>query len=226
MLSSIVSRAAWITGALLVSGCTLQRSPAMSRRSADEPVLAGKTGALVAAAKPAVEPADEPVVGSEPYPGSDIVRAHASVEVRVPPARVRAVLFDCPSYPTFLASYHACTDLGPLPAGEGRTWLMDFEELGGMIKLKVKVAIARVPAEDGVEIWDGRLVEGNIRSFSSRWKLEPTPRGFTRLTLESHLDPKLPFPASLINGGSVDGIRDAILAIKRRAERDDAEARR
>ena len=59
-----------------------------------------------------------------------------------------------------------------------------------------------------------------MRTFESRWQLEPSPAGgdFTRLTLESHMDPKLPLPSSLINGGSVDGLRDAILAIKRRAE--------
>jgi hypothetical protein len=159
-----------------------------------------------------------PTAGSDPVPGSDIVRAHATVLVRAPIARVREVLLDCPRYPEFLHSYKGCVDQGPTPRG-GRVWRMELEELGGLIKLWVRAEISPVTVTDGVESFEGRYLEGNVRTFESRWQLEPVQEGdFTRLTLESHMDPKLPLPASLINGGSVDGIRDAILAVKRRAE--------
>ncbi|MFT3764227.1 MAG: SRPBCC family protein [Minicystis sp.] len=213
MASSLRPRGALLASALLLSACALQRAPAMSRRTPDEP--ARFTSAHAAPAPP--DPAEEPVAGSDPVPGSDIVRARASVLVRASAARVRAILFDCPSYPSWLPSYRACTDLGPSPGG-GRLWRMDIEELGGLLKLWLRAEVVKVSSADGVEVYEGRYVDGNIKTFSSRWRLEATDRGFTRLSIESHLDPKLPIPSALINSGSVDGIRAAIVAIKQRAE--------
>ena len=157
------------------------------------------------------------MAGSDPVAGSDIVRAHASVLVRASAARVREVIFDCPSYPSFLTAYRACTDLGQSP--HGRMWRMEIEELGGLIKLWLRAEIVTLPAAEGVALYEGRYVDGNIKSFSTRWRLQPTARGFTKLSIASHLDPKLPIPSAVINSGSVDGIRAAILAIKHRAER-------
>lgn len=217
MVSSLLPRGVQLAGALLLSACTIQRAPAMSRRATDEPA----TAKPAAVSRAAVDPADTPVAGSRPMPGSEIVRVHATVQVRTPLTRVREVLLDCPRYPSFLSNYRACTDLGPAAHSEGRegrAWRMEIVELGGLIKLRVHIEMIKVSGGDAAEVYEGRLVEGNIRSFSSRWRLETTPAGFTRLTLESHLDPKLPLPNSLINDGSVDGIRDAIMAIKRRAE--------
>lgn len=214
MVSSFVLRGALIACALSVTACAIQRAPQMARRATDD----------VAPAKPAQpgaapDPQEIPVAGSEPVAGSDIVRARASVLVRAPVERVRAVIFDCPHYPEFLTSYRACTDIGPGPNG-GRVWRMDIEELGGMLKLWIEAEIAKVPSAAPVQIYEGHLLAGNIRSFASRWRLEPTDRGFTKLTIESHLDPKLPLPSAFINSGSVDGIKAAILAVKRRAERE------
>jgi ribosome-associated toxin RatA of RatAB toxin-antitoxin module len=227
MLTSFVLRGVLIASALSVTACTIQRAPQMARRSSDE-VAPAKT--TQAAAAP--DPQEIPVAGSEPVAGSDIVRARASVLVRAPVERVRAVIFDCPHYPEFLTSYRACTDVGPGPTG-GRVWRMDIEELGGMLKLWIKAEITKVastaprtmgetpkPPAQPVEVYEGHLLEGNIRSFASRWRMEPTDQGFTKLTIESHLDPKLPLPSAFINSGSVDGIKEAILAVKRRAERD------
>jgi Polyketide cyclase / dehydrase and lipid transport len=205
-----------LAAALLLPACQIQRAPSNAQASRNDHVVAVHAATPPATA-PAVLRADEPTAGSDPVPGSDIVRARATVLVRAPMARVREVLFDCPRYPEFLHSYKACTDEGPTPRG-GRTWRMDLEELGGLIKLWVRVEISPVTVTDGVESFEGHYLAGNVRTFESRWQLEPMPGDFTRLTLESHMDPKLPLPASMINGGSVDGIRDAILAVKRRAE--------
>jgi ribosome-associated toxin RatA of RatAB toxin-antitoxin module len=202
-----------IASATLLAACTIQRAPQMSRPATDD--------RAPASAKPAAapaEPPDEPIVGSVPVAGSDIVGTNATVLVRAPVARLRDVLYDCARYPEFLSSYKSCTDLGPGAHG-GRVVRMEMEELGGMIKLWLKVEITKLDGPDGVEVHEQRLLDGNIKSYHSIWRLAPVERGFTRLTIESHLDPKLPLPAALINGGSVDGIRQAILAIKQRAEK-------
>jgi len=200
-----------IASALLLSACQLQRAPQMSRPSTDDraPAAAPK------AAPP--EPPDEPIVGSRPVAGSDIIGTNATVLVRAPVARLRELLYDCARYPEFLSSYRSCTDLGP-GANGGRVVRMEMEELGGVIKLWLKVEIAKIEDHDGIEAHEQKLLEGNIKAYHSIWRLAPVEHGFTRLTIESHLDPNLPLPAALVNGGSVDGIREAILAIKRRAE--------
>jgi hypothetical protein len=215
----MTSRGLALAAALLLPACQIQRAPSNARPSQDD---RGVALAVHAAATPAPAPvadhADEPTAGADPVPGSDIARVHATVLVRAPLARVREVIFDCPHYPEFLKDYHKCVDEGPTPGG-GHAWRMDIVELGGLIKLWIRAEIGAPTVASGVETYDGRYLEGNVRAFASRWRLEPVPGGdLTRLTLESHMDPKLPLPSSLINGGSVDGIKDAILAIKRRAE--------
>lgn len=217
MVSLSVPRVAAIA-LLILPACTIQRAPAMSRPAVDEPAKAAASRAAAAPPEVAHAPTDEPVVTTEPVAGSDIVQAHAVVLVRAPIARVRGVLLDCPRYPEIIPSYRSCADLGAGPSG-GRAFRMEIEEMGGMLKLWMRIEIVKREGPGAAEVYEGRLVEGNIRSFTSRWHLEPTPAGHTRLSLWSHLDPALPLPSSLINGGSVDGIRDAILAFKRRAER-------
>ncbi len=202
-----------LAAATLLPACQIQRAPSNARPAQYEGVVAAHTAAAPAAAP---DPAEEPVVASTPVPGSDIVRARATVLVRAPMARVREVLFDCPHYAEFLKSYHACTDEGVSPRG-GHLWRMDLEELGGLIKLWVRAEIGPPTTTDGVERYEGRYLAGNVGAFASAWKLEPAGDA-TRLTLESHLDPKLPLPSSLINSGSLGGIKAAILAIKHRAE--------
>jgi hypothetical protein len=95
---------------------------------------------------------------------------------------------------------------------------MEIDELGGMIKLRAKVDVPPPRLVDGREMYEGRLLDGNVAAFVPKWELLALGPELTLLTVESYMDPKLPVPDAFINSGNVDGMRDAILAMKRRAE--------
>jgi ribosome-associated toxin RatA of RatAB toxin-antitoxin module len=162
-------------------------------------------------------PPDQPVVEVVPVPDSRIGRARATVLVRAPVERVKAVLLDFPSYPAFLANYQAAHVERTTP--EGSTIVhMKIGGLGGMIRRWMRVEISRPKTEGARLSFDAKLLEGDVKAFSARWVLDRVEEGATKLTLESYLDPDLPLPATFIDSGSAAGLKDSILAVKSRAE--------
>src|SRR5262249_38247531 len=125
------------------------------------------------------------------------------------------VVFDYARYPEFVPRYEKATVLRIAPDG-GRLVRM---ELGGLVRLWMRVEISPPRIHGATEVYEGRLVDGNIRAFVPRWELTALEDGRTRLTLDSFLDPDLALvPSSLINAGARDGVREAILALKARIE--------
>ncbi|MFT3773241.1 MAG: SRPBCC family protein [Minicystis sp.] len=170
-------------------------------------------------------PADDPKVESFAVRGSSLERVRATVAVGAPIDRVRSVVFDFARYPEFMPGYTKASVLRTTPAG-GRSVRMDIEQLGGAVHLWMRLDISPPEGGSGVEAYEGRLVEGNVKAFRTRWELEALKPDRTRLTIESFVDPDLALvPSSLINRGARDGIRDAVLALKARAEGRRREAR-
>jgi ribosome-associated toxin RatA of RatAB toxin-antitoxin module len=160
-------------------------------------------------------PTEAPKIESFPVRGSGIERVRATVAVNAPVDRVRGVLFDYARYPEFVPRYEKATVISITPEGARLVQM----ELGGIVRLWMRVQISPPAYRGTTEGYEGRLVMGNIKAFQPRWELEPLGSGRTRLTLESYLDPDLALvPDSLVNSGARDGIRDAILALKARSE--------
>jgi len=161
---------------------------------------------------------DVPRVESFPVRGSSIERVRATVAVNAPNERVRAVLVDITRYPEFVSGYKKVSVIRSSPSGGGVVQIL-IEQLGGVVQLKMRVEITPRPPSGGIESYEERLVQGNVKAFEARWELEPLGAHRTRLTLESFLDPDLPLvPASAVNQGARDGLRDAVLAFKGRSE--------
>lgn len=189
------------------AGATPAAAPKTAARggpASDAPPLATKAPAV-------------PEVTSIEVAGSKLNRTRAVVIVDAPMDAVRRALFDFAHYHEFMPGYRPSRIIGPTPGG-GHEVDMRVEELGGLIKLTLRVEIMAPVIANGQETYDGRLISGNVKLFQSRWQIEPAPGGATRLLIESLLDPDLPLPATFINSGSIGRLRDAILALKARAE--------
>jgi ribosome-associated toxin RatA of RatAB toxin-antitoxin module len=167
----------------------------------------------------------DPKVESFVVSGSKIQRVRATVVVNAPADRVRTVVFDFPRYPEFLPNYSKASLLGTTAKGGGVVQ-MEMKELGGVIRFWMRVEVSQASAPAGVEAYSGRLLAGNVKAFESRWEFEALDAKKTRFTVESFMDPDLALvPSSAINDGARKGLRDAILALKARAEGKPAPAR-
>jgi hypothetical protein len=201
-------------------GCIHPVSPLMHLR--DEPVA--KPDKQVAPAAPphggarvAIAAPEEPEVVSLPVAGTAITSARVTVAVHAPIDRVRAIVFAMDRYPEFMPNYRLGRVVSSGVPG-GRILDMEIEQLGGMVKLRARVEISPPRFVDDREMYEGRFIEGNVAAFVPKWELRALDAETTLLTVESYMDPKLPVPDSFINSGNVDGMRGAILALKRRAE--------
>jgi hypothetical protein len=160
----------------------------------------------------------EPRVEAFSVPGSSLHRVRATIAIDAPIERVRTVVFDFPRYPEFMAGYTRATVIRS-EAGGSRVVQMELEELGGAIRLWMRVAISGPTRAAGVESYRGSLLQGNVKAFETRWELASLEPSRTRLTVESFVDPDLSLvPSSMVNKGARDGIRAAAIALKRRAE--------
>jgi ribosome-associated toxin RatA of RatAB toxin-antitoxin module len=185
-----------------------------SPNAAESPLLSSPADDVLAPAAGAVA-TDDPKIESLPVSGSGIERIRATVAIRAPLDRVRSVLFDYNRYPEFVPRYEKATVIRITPSGARLVQM----ELGGVVHLWMRFEISPPVNDAGVEKYEGHLEQGNIKAFRPRWELEPLAGDRTRITMESFLDPDLPLvPSSLVNSGSRDGMRDAILALKARIE--------
>lgn len=147
--------------------------------------------------------------------GSSIERVRATVAVNAPIDRVRTVLFDLARYPQFMPHYSKAIVLRTTASG-GRVVRMEIDQV---VRLWMQIEIGPPSTASGIESYEGRLSEGNVKAFRPRWEIEAIDGGRTRLSVESFLDPDLSLvPSSFVNSGARDGIRDAILALKARSE--------
>lgn len=175
-----------------------------------------------AAPKPAVRHDDRargaPAVVAVPIAGSSLVRARAAVEIEAPIDAVRAVVLDLERYADFMPRCSRSRVFGTTARG-GHDVYLELDELGGAIHLWVRLEISRRAIADGIEAYDARLITGNVDSFRASWRLEDLGQARTLLTFESYVDPGLPRHPELVNRGNMEGAKESVLALKRRAER-------
>ncbi len=161
---------------------------------------------------------DEPKVEASPVRGSSIERVRATLAVDAPADKVRGAVFDFARYPDFMPGYKRATVLRVNPDGS-RLVQFEIEQMGGMVKLWMRVDIAAGRREGQAEVYDGKLTEGNVKAFQARWKIEPMDNGKTKLAIESYVDPDIAIaPSGMVNKRAREGVRTAILALKSRSE--------
>lgn len=166
---------------------------------------------------PALDEGEIPRTIAVPMPGSSLVRGRSSVLVRASLSRVREVVLDFARYPELLPHVEACKMLGLTAAG-GRDVYMRVAALRGAVKMWARIEVARPSYDGGVETYRSRLVDGNVDDLSATWRVERIDDTSTRLEVEIFMRPKLPLPASVLNGENLEGARLAVTAFKARAE--------
>lgn len=166
---------------------------------------------------PAADTAEVPRTRAVPIPNSSLVRGVATVNVRAPIAKVRAVILDFAHYPEFMPHYEACRVLGVTKAG-GRDVYMRIAAVHGVVKMWARIEVAKPIVVDGAETYRSRYVDGNIKDLQATWSVKKIDDATTQLQVEVFMNPKLPLPASVVNHENVDGARSAALAFKARAE--------
>ncbi|APR77812.1 Hypothetical protein A7982_03159 [Minicystis rosea] len=166
---------------------------------------------------PAADPGDEPRTSGIPIAGSSLVRGRAVVNVRAPAARVREVILDFAHYPEFMPHYETCRVLGTTKAG-GHDVYMRIGAVRGVVKMWARIEVQKPTLEDGAETYRSRFIDGNIKDLQAVWSVKPIDEKTTQLVVEVFMHPKLPLPATVVNGENIEGARTAVMAFKARAE--------
>jgi hypothetical protein len=168
---------------------------------------------------------DEPKTVAVPIAGSGLVRARSTVVIDAPIDRVREVVVGYAKYPEFMPNYRSCRVLGRSPSG-GRDVYMELRAAGGLVKLWARIDAKKPVVTDGVETYESRLVEGNLKALEGSVRLRAVDAARTELILQSFVRPNLPVPDAMLNRQNLDGAREAVLALKTRSEQAGTTARR
>jgi ribosome-associated toxin RatA of RatAB toxin-antitoxin module len=152
-----------------------------------------------------------------PIPGSDLVRGRATATVNAPIAKTRDVLLDFERYPEFMPEFSGGKILGRTRDGTQDVY-QEMKILKGTVRIWARIQIPKAPVVDGVEIYAGRFVEGNLEAYEPTWKLRAIDDTHTEVTAEFFLKPKFFVPTSWMNNKNVQGTTEAVRALKRRVE--------
>jgi ribosome-associated toxin RatA of RatAB toxin-antitoxin module len=137
--------------------------------------------------------------------------------VRAPVDKVRSVRLDFPHYPEFMPHYEACRLLGRTADG-GQDVYMKVGALHGAVTMWARVEVCKPHDEAGMETYDTRFVDGNVRKLESTFRLKRIDDKRTMLEFEVFLHPGIPLPSGIINQQNIDGAKSAVLAYKARSE--------
>jgi len=213
-----------VTGLLLLAGCASVAAPSAARKT---PATPPKRVAQIPASAPSTDaqrspsPAAAVVPIAVPIPGSELIRGRATVEVRAPIQVVREAVLGFGSYPDFMPHYENCKLLGRTPAG-ARDVYMEISALHGAVRMWARVEVAK-RAEEGAEVFEAKLVEGNVDDLMATWWLRRLDTTRTELTLEVFLKPRLPMPTEIMNKENLKGAARGVAAMRARAEQMRAE---
>lgn len=166
----------------------------------------------------AVSPQSEEVeTVSVPIEGTELVRGRSTVVVDAPIDRVRDAVLDFTHYPEFMPHYSGCKVLGRTATG-ARDLYMEIAALHGALKMWARVELPKPTIADGVETFETKFIEGNVRDFKAIWRLARVDDTHTRLSLEVFLQPKIPLPVDLLNEENISGSTKGVTAMRARAE--------
>jgi ribosome-associated toxin RatA of RatAB toxin-antitoxin module len=153
-----------------------------------------------------------------PIGGSALVHGKSTVTVAAPIDRVREAVLGFGHYAEFMPHYSNCRVLGRTASG-GRDVYMEVEALHGAVHMWARVDVPKPSIVDGVETYQTKFLDGNVRDFQATWRLKKVDEAKTELSLEVFLHPKIPLPDGLVNDENLDGSANGVHAMRTRAER-------
>jgi ribosome-associated toxin RatA of RatAB toxin-antitoxin module len=149
-------------------------------------------------------------------PASPIDTGAAAILVNAPIATVRKIVTAYGTYQKFLSPFDQSRVLAKRK-GVSEVYLQ-VPILHGAVRIWT-VAEMSPPAKDGAgEVITGRFKRGNVSDFRANWRLRAVDGDHTILKLELLVDPKMPFPASLVTTHLVKAADKAVTAVRDRAQ--------
>jgi ribosome-associated toxin RatA of RatAB toxin-antitoxin module len=161
--------------------------------------------------------ADDPEPTAIPIPGSELVRGRATVTVKASIEKVRETIVAFAEYPEFMPHYQKAKVLGRTPSG-ARDVYMEIEALHGAITMWTRIEFPKPAIIDGVETYETKYVDGNVKDFKAIWRLKKIDDASTELSLEVFLLPKIPLPSGVLNGENMKGSVKGVVAMRARVE--------
>ncbi|HEY4122750.1 MAG TPA: SRPBCC family protein [Byssovorax sp.] len=225
-------RAAAVASLLVLAplGCATSSEPPVASPSTPGPAAVAAPSRTVASiqpgertppaatdAKPSSAPASDVQTTSVPMDGTDLVRGKSTVKVAAPIDKVREAVLGFSHYAEFMPHYKSAKVLGRAPSG-GKDVYMEVEALNGAAQMWARVDVPKPTMIDGVETYDTKFLDGNVREFKAIWRLKKLDEQSTELSLEVFMYPKLPLPSGLLNSENVKGSASGVLAMRARAE--------
>ncbi len=181
--------------------------------SASAPEVAPKPATAGTIAEPSGR---DPTSESVPV-GDDLVRGRSTVRVAAPIERVRQVVLKYDDYAQFMPFYKSAHVLDR--DAENTKVYMQVAALNGMVKMGAQIRMPNAPKkENGWDVYESNFESGNVQDFKAIWRLKAIDADNTFLSLEVQLLPKLPLPASVLNGENVKGAVNGATAMRGRAE--------
>jgi ribosome-associated toxin RatA of RatAB toxin-antitoxin module len=140
--------------------------------------------------------------------GSSVRTAGAAIAIAAPIDCVRNVILDFAHYSEFLPQFTKSRVLSKGPSGTDVYLEAPIRFVGPTTEVAGEERIA-----------GHRQSESNLDQFEAVWRLSAIDDSHTMLRLELLLVPKLPIPASALNGELQQATARAIMAARARAER-------
>jgi ribosome-associated toxin RatA of RatAB toxin-antitoxin module len=149
-------------------------------------------------------------------PPSSIDMGGAGILINAPIAAVRKIVTSYGAYQKFLSPFDQSRVLSKRK-GVSEVYLQ-VPILNGAMHIWT-VADMSPPVKDGAgEIITARFKRGNVADFRANWRLRVVDAERTILKLELLVDPKMPFPSSLVTTQLVNSAEKAVTAVRDRAQ--------
>lgn len=190
--------------ALALAVFTLSLSPRSARAADDEPA---KLAALGKALRYTLKTT---------APASSIDTGGAAILVRAPLPAVRKIITSYNSYKTFLRPFDQSRVLSKRK-GTSEVYLQ-VPILNGAAHIWTVADMSPPTKEGDDEVIVGRYKRGNVADFRAKWRLRAVDGGNTILKLELLVDPKLPFPPSVVTAQLVRAAEKGVTAVRDRAQ--------
>ncbi|XXX81001.1 SRPBCC family protein [Sorangium sp. So ce134] len=148
-------------------------------------------------------------------PASAIETGGAAILVKAPLPAVRKIVTSYGNYKSFISAFDQSRVLAKRK-GTSEVYLQ-VPILNGAAHIWT-VADMSPPTKDGAdEVISGRHKRGNVADFRARWRLRAVDEHHTILKLELFVDPKLPFPPSVVTTQLARAADRAVTAVRNRA---------
>jgi ribosome-associated toxin RatA of RatAB toxin-antitoxin module len=154
-------------------------------------------------------------VESVPGSGEGVRSGRATAVIEAPFDRVVAAITDYGSYSEFMPHFRQSRVLSS--RGQSALVYMQAAAFHDTVVLWANLRIRPRRSIGTTQVFEGRMVEGNLDQFTARWEISPLEDGQKALVVfELLIDPDLPFPTSIVTDENVRNAQRVLRALRAR----------